>query len=228
MFSSLKTAYREQVERFEREKVNVIDKKHFTTLYNVARKKAFTRKNILTKFVACNLFSFNPRKVLRNMIKPLTDVVDFTNVKVVVNALCQEDLSVGTPTTSMSAKAFAALQNQIIKQNANTFDRTSQQRLKKYLQKMIKDVQTTCASDVLLQNQIRFLTTINNEAKTRRSTRSDILRKKRKMIYENFEQTKIKRKEKENVKKAKNSSQRDRKRKAVIFVTDMSKPQTKT
>lgn len=36
VFSPLKTAYREQVERLERGGVNAIGKEHFTTLYSAA------------------------------------------------------------------------------------------------------------------------------------------------------------------------------------------------
>ena len=228
VFSPLKTAYREQVERLERGGVNAIGKEHFTTLYSAARERAFTRKNILAGFAACGLFPFNPERVLRDMVKPLTDVVESTSAKVTVDAPCQRSLPLGTPATPVSAEAFAALQDQIIKQNANTLDRTSQQRLQKYLEKMVKGAQTACASGVLLQDQIRFLTTINNEAKTRRSTRSDILGKGRRMTYEDLEQARIKRKEKEDAKKAKGSSQRGGKRKAVISVVDMPEPQAKT
>ena len=56
-----------------------------------------------------------------------------------------------------------------------------------------------------LQDQIQFLTTINNEAKTRRSTKSDILGKGRRMTYEDLEQARIKRKQKEDAKEAKGS-----------------------
>ena len=47
VFSPLKTAYREQVERMERGGVNTIGKQHFTYLYSPARQKALTKKNIL-------------------------------------------------------------------------------------------------------------------------------------------------------------------------------------
>jgi hypothetical protein len=46
VFVPLKAAYREQVERVEREDVNTIGKAHFTSLYSPARYKAFTVKNI--------------------------------------------------------------------------------------------------------------------------------------------------------------------------------------
>ena len=47
VFSPLKAAYREQVERMERGCVNTIGKQHFTYLYSPARERALTKKNIL-------------------------------------------------------------------------------------------------------------------------------------------------------------------------------------
>ena len=47
VFSPLKAAYREQVERIERGGVNIIGKQHFTYLYSPARERALTKKNIL-------------------------------------------------------------------------------------------------------------------------------------------------------------------------------------
>ena len=47
VFSPLKTAYREQVERMERGGVNTIGKQHFTYLYSPARERAMTKRNIL-------------------------------------------------------------------------------------------------------------------------------------------------------------------------------------
>lgn len=48
------------------------------------------------------------------------------------------------------------------------------------------------------------------------------------MTYKDLEQARIKRKEKEDAKEAKGSSQRGRKRKALISVADMPEPQAKT
>lgn len=47
VFAPLRAAYRDTVERLERDGVNAIGKQHFTFLYNFARMKAFTKKNIL-------------------------------------------------------------------------------------------------------------------------------------------------------------------------------------
>lgn len=49
VFVSLKTVYRDQVERLEREGVNTIDKQHFIYLYSSARKRALTKRNILAE-----------------------------------------------------------------------------------------------------------------------------------------------------------------------------------
>jgi len=46
VFSSLKTAFREQAERLERGCVGTIGKEHFTCLYSPARTKAFTARNL--------------------------------------------------------------------------------------------------------------------------------------------------------------------------------------
>lgn len=47
VFSPLKAAYREHVERMERGGVNAIGKQYLTYLHSPAREKALTKKNIL-------------------------------------------------------------------------------------------------------------------------------------------------------------------------------------
>jgi hypothetical protein len=64
-------AYREQVERLERECVGTIGKEHFNYLYSPARDQAFTSKNIRAGWSGAGLFSFNPAKVLSGIPKPL-------------------------------------------------------------------------------------------------------------------------------------------------------------
>ena len=48
VFSSLKTAYREQAESLDRGGAGSIGKQHFTYPYSRARDEAFTRRNILS------------------------------------------------------------------------------------------------------------------------------------------------------------------------------------
>jgi hypothetical protein len=60
VFAPLKTACRDQVERLNRGGVDTIRKEHFTYLYQLARDKAFTRRNILAGWAASGLFPLNP------------------------------------------------------------------------------------------------------------------------------------------------------------------------
>jgi hypothetical protein len=46
VFSPLKTAYRDEVKRLNRGGVDKVSKEHFTYLYQLARDKAMTKKNI--------------------------------------------------------------------------------------------------------------------------------------------------------------------------------------
>jgi hypothetical protein len=75
VFAPLKTAYRDQVERLNRGGVDTIGKEHFTYLYQPARDKALTRRNILAGWAASGLFPFNPQRVLRDMPKPPAESV---------------------------------------------------------------------------------------------------------------------------------------------------------
>ena len=64
------------------------------------------------------------------------------------------------------------------------------------------------------ENRIQFLTTINNEAKVRRSTKSLVLGKAKIMSYEDLEEARAKRVEKESTQAAKGKKKRGRKRKS--------------
>jgi len=91
VFTSLKVAYREQVDRLERGGVNIIGKQHFTSLFSPAREKAFTPKNIKAGFAASGLFPFNLDRVLRHMPKPPTDLTILKANEVKVGS-CPQDV----------------------------------------------------------------------------------------------------------------------------------------
>jgi len=57
-----------------------------------------------------------------------------------------------------------------IKQDAHTLDETSIQRLQRHVQKLANAAKISFAERVLLRDQIRFLSSMNNEAKVRQST----------------------------------------------------------
>lgn len=70
IFSPLKNAYRDQVERLDRGGVGTIGKQHFTYMYSLARGKVFTARNIRAGWSGAGLFPFNPNKVLKELPKP--------------------------------------------------------------------------------------------------------------------------------------------------------------
>jgi len=212
VFASLKSAYRERVERLEREGVNTIDKKHFISLYSPARETAFTSKNIKVDFVASKLMSFNSNRVFRDISKSYAELIIPKADKMKVGPRSQDEI-LQTLMTPMSAKILISLQNLIIKQNAHALDETSKQSLQRHVQKLANAIQMSLAKGALQQNQIRFLITINDEAKVRRSIKLIILGKAKVMSYEDLVAKRAKREAKEQD-KAKKKRKCDRKLKS--------------
>ncbi|PQE18246.1 transposase tan1 [Rutstroemia sp. NJR-2017a BBW] len=198
VFAPLKAAYRDQVDRFEQGGVNTI---------------AFTPKNIKAGFAASGLFPFNPDRVLRSMPAPPAEPVMPRADEVKVGS-CQQDIEPQTPVTPVSAETFMSLQNLIIQQDAHALDETSKQNLARHLQKCTKAFQTSSAKSILQEDRIQFLTTINNEAKVRRSTRSLVLGKAKVMSYEDLEEARLKRVVRESTQVAKGKEKHGRKRKS--------------
>jgi hypothetical protein len=114
----------------------------------------------------------------------------------------------------MSAEAFMSLQNLIIQRDAHALDETSKQNLVRHLQIGTKAFQKSSAMSILQEDRIQFLTTINNEAKVRRSTKSLVLGKAKVMSYEDLEEARAKRVVKESTQAAKGKGKRSRKSKS--------------
>jgi hypothetical protein len=226
VFSPLKAAYREQVERLERGGVNTIGKEHFTSLYSPAREKAFTSKNIIAGFAASGLFPFNPDRVLRSMPKPLADLTIPKADEVNVEA-CRENEVPQTPVTPVSAEGLASLRNLIIEQDAGALNETSKRNLQRHLHKLAKATQLSLAEGALHKKHIRFLLTVNSEAKVRRSTTSLVLGKAKVMGYEELVEAREKRAEKDAAQKAKGKGKQGGKRKSAAVEDDAAKPKTK-
>jgi hypothetical protein len=127
---------------------------------------------------------------------------------------CLQDAEPQTPVTPVSAESFMSLQNLII-QEAHALDETSKQSLARHLQKCTKAYKKSSAQEVILEDRVKFLTTINNEAKVRRSTKSLVLGKAKVMSYEDLEEARAKRANKEVTEKAKGKGKRGRKRKSA-------------
>ena len=191
MFAPLEAAYREQVDRLERAGVNTIGKEHFSSLYSPARERAFTSKNIKAGFAAYGLVPFNPDRVFRDMPKPPAALTVPKADLAKVEHYSQDEVlqTPTTPSTPMSAEALISLQNMIIKRDAHALDRTGMQSPQRHLHKLIKAAQISFAKSALQQDHIRFLNKINDEAKVRRSTKSEILAKgmEKVMSYKDLE-----------------------------------------
>ena len=103
--------------------------------------------------------------------------------------------------TPVSAEAVTSLHN-LIKKDANVLDEASKQRIQRHIQKLTNATQLSFAERAL-QEHIRFLAEINNEAKARRSTKSQNLGEARVMSYEGLEKARAERAAKEAAKEAK-------------------------
>lgn len=108
-----------------------------------------------------------------------------------------------------------SLQTLIIQQDAHALDETSKQNLARHLQKCAKAFQKSSAQSVLQEDRIQFLTTINNEAKVRRSTKSLVLGKAKVMSFEDLEEARAKRIVKESTQAAKGKAKRGRSARAI-------------
>ena len=105
----------------------------------------------------------------------------------------------------------------LIKQDAYAID---EQRLQKYVQKLANAAQISLAKQTLLQDQNEFLTKVNKTAKVRQSTRSVVSGKAKVMSFEDLEEARAKRaeKEKEKASAAKGPKKRGRKPKSSAEV----------
>jgi len=199
VFSSLKSAYRDQVERLERGCVGKIGMEHFTYLYSPARDQAFTSRNIRAGWAKAGLFPFNLDKVLSDIPKPLPELNAPRTIEVRVGP-CPHDQVPQTPVTPVSVEALTSLLDMI---KYVPDDETNRQHKERLHQKHIKATQLSFAQRTLLEEHNRFLAQINNEAKPRRSTKSEVPGTARVMSYEDLIKAKIERAAKETAKETK-------------------------
>ncbi|KAJ6284645.1 hypothetical protein J3E71DRAFT_339008 [Bipolaris maydis] len=115
----------------------------------------------------------------------------------------------------------------IIEQDSSTLNDASKQRLQRRLHKLVKAAQLSFAKGALQQNHIRFLLTINNEAKVRRSTKSLVLGKAKVIGYKELVEAREKRVEKDAAQKAKGQGKRGRKRTSAVLEVDKAELNTK-
>ncbi|KAI0572333.1 DDE-1 domain-containing protein [Pyrenophora tritici-repentis] len=193
-FAPLKTAYREQVERLNRGGVDMFGKEHFTYLYNPARDRALTSKNIRAGWYAAGLFPFNPERVLRDVPNPVAEVGSIEPEAEATSADLLSEVP-RTPITPVTTEALTSLHDLIVR-DTHALDATNKDRLQKRIQKLASAAKVLFAAQALLKDRNRFLLEINREAKARRSTKSLVLGKAKVMSFEDLEEARAKRAEK--------------------------------
>ena len=103
-------------------------------------------------------------------------------------------------------------------------DEPNTDRIQRHVQKLVSAAKVSFAKQTLFQDQNRFLSKINNEAKVRRSTRSVVLGKAKVMSYEDLKEARAKRATKEKATADKGRGKRGRKRKSPAPEEDSSVP----
>ncbi|KAH8751833.1 hypothetical protein BGZ57DRAFT_774677, partial [Hyaloscypha finlandica] len=130
-------------------------------------------RNITSAWAACGLFLLNPDRVLRKTPKPPPQLTVPRAHEVEVGLYPQDEV-LQTPVTPVTADALMSLHN-MIKQDTSTLTETSMPRLQRHVQKLANAGQRSIAYCALLDERNSVLTSLNNEAKVRRSTKSVVL-----------------------------------------------------
>jgi hypothetical protein len=149
-----------------------------------------TKRNIRAGWAATGLFPFNPERVLRDIPKPpaalviprLADVAGACSSAEVLRT----PVTPITPATPVTTEALTTLHD-MIKHDTQALDKASRRRMQRRLQKLASAARISFAERALLQDHNRFLFKINNEARVRRSTKSDVLGRTKVMKYEDLE-----------------------------------------
>jgi hypothetical protein len=168
VFDPLEAAYRKQVERLERGGENTIGKSIsplYSALQGKERSRLRTSRPVSLQVVCSLSIQTEYSEICRSPPTGLT-IPKANKVKV---GPCPQDEVLQTPVTPVLAETLMSLQNLTINQDAYALDEASKQSLQRHLQMFANATQKSFAKGVLHQDQIRFLITINNEAKVRRS-----------------------------------------------------------
>ena len=167
-----------------------------------------TKRNITAGWAAIGLFLFNPEySDIRRSPAELTVPKANQEVSYPQDQVLKEPI---TPVTPLIIDTLTSLHN-LIQHEACALNEPGKQRIQRHVQKLASAAQISFAKQTLLQDQNRFLSKINNEAKVRRSTRSVVLGKAKVMSYEDLEEARAKRAAKEKTTVCKGQPGRKRK-----------------
>lgn len=201
VFGSVKTAYRDEVERLHRGGSNMIGKQHFTLLYDRARSKAFSSRNIISGWSKTGLRPFNPDRVLKEIQKPVAQSLPISVEPVQLGSLPEVQLQ--TPTTSESLMSFRReIEDSITR---GVVDDPCKLRI----QKVANAAENAFADRAILLDENLLLFEQNNERRTRASTKATVVGTARILSYEDI----IEAQKKRDMKEAKIEAGRNRRSK---------------
>jgi hypothetical protein len=197
VFSSLKTAYREEVEKLYRCGAGTVGKEHFTLLYDRARRKAFTRRNILKGYSEAELSPLNPRKVLDPMQKPIASSTDTTSLSNANTEYTHVEQPPGTPTTSDALTMLRkTIEDTIAK--SESLDSVTKTRIKK----LADAAEDAFADRLIMLGENEELFQQNCEKATREPARATVVGTAKVMTYEEILEAQRLREQKELKKQA--------------------------
>jgi hypothetical protein len=192
VFGPLKMAYREEVEKLYRGGSDAIGKQHFTLLYDRARQKAFSQRNILSGWSKAGLRPFNPQKILDGIQKP---VVNSSSTTLTAPKTIHDVKEAQLPDTPVTADALSALRRRIENTVAKTESMKPDEKL--CIDKLMNAAENAFAERSILLDENLLLFQQNNERAVRVSTKATIIGNARVMKYEDIVKEQEARDEKE-------------------------------
>jgi len=183
IFGPLKAAYREEVERLYRGGSNMIGKQHFTLLYNRARRKAITPRNITSRWSKTGLRPFNPDRVLKEIQKPeiTLDERSCEPLTIETSGSNQKFHELQTPRTSNN---LISLRREIEKTIAQSGELDSRCKLR--IQKIANAAENAFADRAILLDENSLLFKQNNEKNVRQSIKATVVGSARVLSYKDI------------------------------------------
>jgi len=177
VFGPLKTAYREQVEQQFRRGAGAVGKEHFTRMYSNARNKALSARNIHAGWSKAGLFPFYPGRVLRSMTQPVAPASHIAPPVSEADPSCQ-NAPLRTPTSARSLEAF--------QKQMEACTESSRGPHEVHLEKAIKALGKAFANGALLREEIGGLLEQNDEKRSRKSLKRNVVGRGKIMSYEDI------------------------------------------
>jgi hypothetical protein len=216
---TLKHAYHQAVEKLFQCGAGTIGLKHFILLYDRARRRAFTHRNILKGYSEAGLSPLNPPKVLDKMQKPVANNNDTTTPSnagtSAARVLYDTDVEQPpeAPTTSDAlTRLCLTLESTVAKSKSLDPDTRT------HIRKLTKAAQGAFADRLIMLNENEELFEQNCEKAVRESANASIVGKAKVMEYEDIHKAKQLREQKE-LKKQAGRGRRGKKQQAAGYTS---------